>query len=192
MSTVLEVLTIAFRRSGVLPLGRQLASAEITVGVEYLRSCFDQWATAGLFGQLEQCLHEDGGAFEAKEQEWAFHNTADTVTLPTQVMDQGVWRKPRPGAVIVLTNSQTGVTTKYLWDPTKAAWLNLATTFDITDYCPLTGMYDLAIKTMFAVYVADESGMPISPALAKSFAIQKTLFIGRWGVPRRRDVGSYF
>lgn len=190
MSTVLQVLTVAYRRSGVLPAGRQLTSPDISSGIEYLKSCWEQWVMGGMFGQLNPIKKEDAGPYEAMEQQWVSHKTADTITLPTQVLDQGTYRAPRNGAVIVLTNSQTGVTTRYIYDQTKAAWLDLAD-FDITDYVPLTGSYDMAIKTMFAVYLADESGIQISPLLAKQYAAHKMVFVMRPGQPRRRDVGSY-
>lgn len=192
MSTNLQVMTVAFRRSGVLPAGRQLMSPEITLGLEYLQAGWRQWAVSGMFGQLSRKKKEDAGPYEAAEREWISHKTADAITLPTEITDQGTVRAPKSGAVIVLTNSETGVTTEYIYDPFKADWIDLSTPFDLTGYSPLTGQYDMAIKTMFAVYFADESGVAISPVLAKQYASHKMVFVMRHGEDRSRDVGSYF
>lgn len=191
MSTCLEVLTVAYRRSGVLPAGRQLTSPDITVGMEWLNSMFGQWVTGGFLGKLNQVMQDGGGAYEAKERDWVSHETADTITLPAQVLDQGAYRRPYDGCPIVLTNSQTGVTTRYIYDATKSDWIETGD-FDINDYCPLTGTFDMSVKTIFAVYIADENGIQPSPALAKQFAIHKMALLGRFGQERRRDVGSYF
>lgn len=192
MSTVLEVLTVAYRRSGVLPAGRQVEGIDLDIGVEFLVSCFKSWFHGGMFGQLVDTLKEGEGPYEAKEQQWVKHLTADTITLPTQVLDAGEYRKPKNGAIIALTDTELGTTTRYIYDGSKSDWMDISAMTQPNDYVVLTETYDMAIKTMFAVYLADENGLAISPALAKQYAMQKMAFVGKFGQDRRRDVGSFY
>lgn len=190
MATVLTIIQSAFRRSGAISAGHNLNAVNRDVGLERLQTIYKDMAAGGLFGRLTDNYLPDSSAYEAKEFERVVNSHAATVTFPTTVDDGCDIRTPREAALIQVVVPGTGPTT-YVYDSAMGAWTAIES-LTVDSQAPLSAMYQDALTDLLAVLIADDTGIQISPVLAKRASAARLKLASRYGSARSDVAAEYY
>lgn len=193
MSTVLQVISVAYRRSGVIGAGVVLDATKKDVGLERLQALYMDMSE-GLFGRMEAKYLTTNAAYTAQEFEQVINTAGAVVTLPATVNDHfaeaSILRPPMDGCIIRVTVPGSEPVTS-IYDISKAQWQPIDA-LALTDHAPLTTRWDDGIKNVLAVMLADDVGLPIGPVLAKRAGAARLSMASRYGSARRTTPVEFY
>jgi hypothetical protein len=193
MSTVLEIISAAYRRSGVIGAGVVIDATKKDVGLERLQALYKDMAE-GLFGRQEDTLLTSATAYTAQEFERVINTAGAVVTLPTTVNDvfqDGSQKRPPVDGCVITVVVPGQDPTMNIYDANRAQWMNL-NNLGLTDYAPLSNRWEDGLKNLLAVLLADDVGLPVGPVLAKRAGSARLSIASRYGSKRRTTPVEYF
>jgi hypothetical protein len=135
MATCLEVITYALRQTRILGLGKEPKAAEAEEGMVTLQSLYDEFRTAGMFGELEDIYLTATDTAEEGKRYYLPSGVPLTAATSEYLDSYGCTRQPRDLALYETLDSD-GAQTAKLYD--RTGWVDLLD-LALSDIAPLSG-----------------------------------------------------
>lgn len=209
MATCRETVEGALRKLGKLGAGRSARSADLNDGFDSLVALYRALINQGAFGRLRDVTPLSD--YTAGENERIYRNSANvtSITLPELVADcwyGSPWeygsrwvppgnevdanRPPKDCAVVVISDTDTGLTNEYIFDGQTKTWMDLAN-LTLDSEAPLSRRDFDGLKSRLAVQIGDEYGGQygeLTAQLARSF---QSALVNRFSDPARPRAGIF-
>lgn len=187
MQTCRDIVTLAMRRLGVVPVDEEITAAEAEIALGALQSYYD-----GLFhgGALAPCRRVyKVNNYTAQEGD---HITVPvsgvTVTIPdSYTANDGEPRAPYELASVTVATG--AVETNYVYS--LGTWQE-ASSLELNDEAPLSGRDRAGLAAVLAVEIADIYGAQITPALTRDANNFRRRIIYRDGQSYRESARAGF
>lgn len=192
MAKCSDIISTAFRLSGVTAPGVALGSMEQTIGLEQLQGMYTQMINGKLLGKLTE-YYLASGNYTAKEGQRIYKATpASVITNPTTVTDAntGEVRAPLDGAIVVVVDPVGNIPVMSIYNGMMGKWQQLSS-LAATDDAPLSYQFEMELKNMLAAILADENGLTVPPLVAKRAALGKVALAQRIAYNSTTSVGDY-
>lgn len=142
MTTCRDIITRAYRASGIIGLSATPTAGEADYGMVSLQSMFDTWLAGGMFGRLNDVYTTT--AYTAKEGDRVIASGSPTITIPATYDEDGEAgsdRTPYDLSVIEVKNGAA----RNVWLYDRSNWVDLVA-LELSDTCPLSdrGAHGLA------------------------------------------------
>ncbi len=189
MPTARDVIMLAMKQARVLAPGEEPSADEAADGLKLLQGLYDAWWTGGMFGQLYDtvyALSQTAAPFDRAQ-----HAGTVIVTLPTQVDNDNGLMPPYDLSPIELFNTTTLALSRYLFDATRGAWVNInALTLD--SEAPLASRGIDGLAACLSMSFAEMFGEQLGPMTARRAGLFKTALSMKLGAERTHTEVAWF
>lgn len=189
MVSCLDIVTLAMRQARVIAMGETPSDDEGEAGLEALRGLYEQWFVGGMFGQLTDSI--EASSFTAEPNQRIRHDGSITVTLPTEVDDDGDIYPPYDLSIIEVFDTSTGEMTRSIYDASAGGWITLGE-IELTDDAPLASRGRDGLAACLAISFAEMFGSNIGPGVAMRARGFKMALSMKLGADRPRASAEYF
>lgn len=184
MATVRDIVTDAYRVSGIIGITATPSSEEADFGLTGLQSMFQSWIGNAMFGEFTDKYKT--AAYTALEGERVTTSGSPTITRPTTYEDGGIEygdgsgerRAPRELSVIQVIDTTAGTEATYIFD--RGAWVEIeALTLNST--CPLAdyGERGLAMCLAMELCAIPAFNGQVTPGVMRGAGAFKSAVRGR-------------
>ena len=187
MPTCGDIITRAIRKARVYAAGETPSDEDMNDGLDELLNLYEQWGSNGMFGRLADVSTNDD--YEASPNERVTITGGGTVTIPTEIADDGTEYPPYDTAFVEVVDVDAGLVTRYLYE--NGAWVELSN-LDLTDEAPLAGKGRSGLAACLALAYAEEFGAEVGPGVARQAASFKTGLSMKYGSDANRTAPDYF
>lgn len=209
MATCREVVEGALRKLGKLGAGRSARAPDLNDGFDSLVALYRSFINDGAFGHLRDVTPLSD--YTAGENERIFRNSASvtSITLPELVPDcwyGSPWeygsrwvppgsevsadRPPRDCSVVVISDTDSGLTNEYIFDGQQKLWVDLSN-LTLDSEAPLSRRDFDGLKAKLAMQIADEYGGQIGQVTANLANRFQSALVNRASDPLRPRAGIF-
>lgn len=183
----------AYRRSGLLAHVKEPNAGEFRVGLELLQDMWYSRIYNGTFGRLTNVILEDDTEYVAKSDLLNIYNPegADVVLPLTVQLSDGKYRLPYNGALIIDNDVLNNELTRSIYNGSKQVWQSIDG-LTLNSECPLTPGHDEDLKNILAMYIAEETGSPISPILVRRATTSRMNLTVNYFSTNERNTGTEY
>lgn len=185
MTKCSDIISSAFRRSGIASAAEPISAIEAAVGLERLKGMYERMSQ-GLLGQVYD-YYLSTGAYTAQEGQRIFKaDGASVVTLPVTIVDDGtgLTRMPYDGSFVIVVDPNTNSPLRYIYNSALGKWQEISQV-GAADEAPLSNQFEEALKDMLGVLLNDENGQEPTATLKSNAALGKLAIASRYQSTRR-------
>lgn len=154
MATVRDIITDAYRVSGIVGISDTPSASEAGFGLDGLQSMFQSWVATGMFGEFTDRYKTD--AYTALEGDRVTTSGSPTITRPPTYEDGGIEygdgtgerRAPKELSVIQVIDTTAGTEATYIFD--RGSWVEIEA-LSLNDTCPLADYGKRGLASALAV-----------------------------------------
>lgn len=188
MATCRDVVTRAYRVSGIIGIGDTPTAEEADYGMDALQSMFDVWVANGMFGRLNDVYKTT--AYTAKEGDRVQTSGSPTITIPTTYAEDGDEGSDRTPYDLSVIEVQAGAT-RNVWLYDRGAWVDLVA-LELADTCPLADRGFHGLACCLAQEISSAFGAQLAATvISASFTFRQAISY-KLGSERPARTAEYF